>query len=68
MTSETSSSLPLLVGREGAVATLRFNRPAALNAIDVPMATAPSRPTSRGEEEVSEVMGSLSSGRAAARR
>lgn len=31
---------PLLLGREGAVATLRFNRPAALNAIDVPMAIA----------------------------
>lgn len=29
---------PLQIGREGAVATLRFNRPAALNAIDVPMA------------------------------
>ena len=34
------SDSPLLVGREGAVATLRFNRPAALNAIDVPMARA----------------------------
>ncbi len=31
---------PLLVGRDGAVATLRFNRQAALNAIDVPMARA----------------------------
>ncbi|MDP9899985.1 enoyl-CoA hydratase/isomerase family protein [Variovorax ginsengisoli] len=31
---------PLVLGREGAVATLRFNRPAALNAIDVPMANA----------------------------
>lgn len=30
----------LLVGRDGAVATLTFNRPAALNAIDVPMAQA----------------------------
>ena len=31
---------PLLLGREGAVATIRFNRPGALNAIDVPMAIA----------------------------
>jgi 2-(1,2-epoxy-1,2-dihydrophenyl)acetyl-CoA isomerase len=31
---------PLQVGREGAIATLRFNRPSALNAIDVPMARA----------------------------
>ncbi|WP_295549306.1 enoyl-CoA hydratase-related protein [uncultured Pseudacidovorax sp.] len=31
---------PLLVSREGAVATLRFNRPQALNAIDVHMAQA----------------------------
>ena len=31
---------PLLIGREGTVATIRFNRPAALNAIDVPMAHA----------------------------
>jgi 2-(1,2-epoxy-1,2-dihydrophenyl)acetyl-CoA isomerase len=31
---------PLEVGREGAIATLRFNRPGALNAIDVPMAEA----------------------------
>lgn len=36
--NETES--PLLVGRDGAVATLRFNRPGALNAIDVPMAEA----------------------------
>ena len=34
MTQET----PLQIGREGAVATLRFNRPAALNALDVAMA------------------------------
>ena len=34
------TSAPLLIGREGAVATLQFNRPAALNAIDVPMARA----------------------------
>ena len=31
---------PLLLERNGAIATLRFNRPGALNAIDVPMATA----------------------------
>ncbi|RDI25282.1 enoyl-CoA hydratase [Pseudacidovorax intermedius] len=31
---------PLLTSREGAVAILRFNRPQALNAIDVPMAQA----------------------------
>ena len=31
---------PLLLERHGAIATLRFNRPGALNAIDVPMATA----------------------------
>lgn len=31
---------PLLVGRDDNVATLRFNRPDALNAIDVPMAQA----------------------------
>lgn len=31
---------PLLLERHGAVATLRFNRPEALNAIDVPMANA----------------------------
>lgn len=36
MTNES----PLLLGREGAVATIRFNRPGALNAIDVPMAIA----------------------------
>ena len=34
------SQPPLLAGREGAVATLQFNRPAALNAIDAPMAQA----------------------------
>jgi len=38
MTGPTDA--PLEVGREGAVATLRFNRPGALNAIDVPMAQA----------------------------
>lgn len=31
---------PLLLERQGAIATLRFNRPAALNAVDVPMAQA----------------------------
>lgn len=31
---------PLLLERDGAIATLRFNRPEALNAIDVPMANA----------------------------
>ncbi len=36
----TNDNAPLLVGREGAVATLCFNRPAALNALDVPMAEA----------------------------
>lgn len=39
MTSERDDP-PLIIGREGAVATLQFNRPAALNAIDVPMAQA----------------------------
>lgn len=38
MTAETPP--PLLLERNGAVVTLRFNRPGALNAIDVPMATA----------------------------
>ena len=36
----TQDNAPLLVGREGAVATLCFNRPAALNALDVAMAEA----------------------------
>ena len=31
---------PLLLERNGAIATLRFNRPESLNAIDVPMANA----------------------------
>ena len=31
---------PVLLERDGAIATLRFNRPDALNAIDVPMANA----------------------------
>jgi len=34
----TQDDAPLQIGREGAVATLRFNRPATLNALDVPMA------------------------------
>ena len=38
MTATTSPVL--LLERAGAIATLRFNRPGALNAIDVPMATA----------------------------
>jgi len=33
-----SATPTLVVGREGAVATIAFNRPQALNAIDVPMA------------------------------
>lgn len=37
MSDDTS---PLLLSRDGAVAILRFNRPQALNAIDVPMAQA----------------------------
>lgn len=37
MSDDTS---PLLLSRDGAVAILRFNRPQALNAIDVPMAEA----------------------------
>lgn len=36
---ETAESR-LLLARDGAVATLRFNRPSALNAVDVPMAHA----------------------------
>jgi 2-(1,2-epoxy-1,2-dihydrophenyl)acetyl-CoA isomerase len=35
-----SPETPLQIGREGAVATLRFNRPLALNAVDVVMAQA----------------------------
>ncbi len=31
---------PLIVSRQGAIATLQFNRPDALNALDVPMAQA----------------------------
>ncbi|KRC27016.1 enoyl-CoA hydratase/isomerase family protein [Acidovorax sp. Root217] len=41
MTDDTEAAPPaLLHERQGAIATLRFNRPAALNAIDVPMAQA----------------------------
>lgn len=35
-----SDNTPLLVTRQGAVATLRFNRPASMNALDVPTALA----------------------------
>jgi len=35
-----ATGAPLEVSREGAIVTLRFNRPGALNAIDVPMAQA----------------------------
>ena len=38
--SAPSPQQPLLLERNGAIATLRFNRPDALNAIDVPMANA----------------------------
>lgn len=34
------SQAPLLLARDGAIATLTFNRPGALNALDVPMAQA----------------------------
>lgn len=37
---ETDPSAPVLCWREGSVAHIRFNRPDALNAIDVPMAQA----------------------------
>ena len=40
MTTDTSSSNPLRVERDGAIVTLVFNRPQALNAINVPMAQA----------------------------
>ena len=38
--SAPSPQQPLLLERNGAIATLRFNRPETLNAIDVPMANA----------------------------
>lgn len=40
MTDSTEATPALLHERQGAIATLRFNRPAALNAVDVPMAQA----------------------------
>lgn len=40
MTTDTSSSDPLRVERDGAIVTLVFNRPQALNAINVAMAQA----------------------------
>ena len=39
-TTPHAMGAPLEVSREGAVATLRFSRPEAMNAIDVPMAQA----------------------------
>lgn len=39
-TTAADPTVPLLLERNGAIATLRFNRPDALNAIDVPMANA----------------------------
>jgi 2-(1,2-epoxy-1,2-dihydrophenyl)acetyl-CoA isomerase len=39
-TNATDSAAPLLLERDGAIATLRFDRPESLNAIDVPMANA----------------------------
>jgi 2-(1,2-epoxy-1,2-dihydrophenyl)acetyl-CoA isomerase len=39
-TTAADPTAPLLLERDGAIATLRFNRPDALNAIDVPMANA----------------------------
>ncbi|MFY3384322.1 enoyl-CoA hydratase/isomerase family protein [Paracidovorax sp. MALMAid1276] len=38
--SDPTPTTPLLLERHGPIATLRFNRPEALNAIDVPMARA----------------------------
>jgi len=35
-----TTDIPLLLERDGAVATICFNRPSALNAIDPPMARA----------------------------
>lgn len=40
MNFEDSNSCPVLLTIEGAVATLRFNRPEAMNALDVPTAAA----------------------------
>lgn len=39
-TTVQSPEAPLQIERDGAVVTLRFNRPKALNAVDVPMAQA----------------------------
>ncbi|MCO4095173.1 MAG: enoyl-CoA hydratase [Acidovorax sp.] len=39
-TTQGTSPAPLLLERSGAIATLRFNRPDTLNAIDAPMARA----------------------------
>jgi 2-(1,2-epoxy-1,2-dihydrophenyl)acetyl-CoA isomerase len=39
-TNATDPAAPLLLERDGAIATLRFDRPESLNAIDVPMANA----------------------------
>ena len=40
MTTTESTSAPLLVTRKGGIVTWQFNRPEALNALDVPMAQA----------------------------
>lgn len=40
MKNPASDTSPLLLERAGTIATLRFNRPESLNAIDVPMANA----------------------------
>ena len=40
MKNTAAHTAPLLLERAGAIATLRFNRPEAINAIDVPMANA----------------------------
>ncbi len=39
-TTSNPSDAPLQIERDGAVVTLRFHRPGALNAVDVPMAQA----------------------------
>ena len=38
--TDASTDAPLLIERDGAIVTLRFHRPGALNAVDVPMAQA----------------------------